>query len=239
MDFVNKQYVDRDIVLRVFIENSTKENHPLNALLLHKVLLGKTLADRDHLWTTYINYLSSDDERLYQLITYFDEGKMLDGLSKSNTELLLILFTRLLTSSNRTLRDKASKASIELLKREFSLCVPTLQRFESVNDPYVFQRLYGIIFGACTKRCESNRDIFRQLAEYVYHQIFDQESVYPGILLRDYARLILERWIFEAPDDHAFIDVSKIMPPYSSLDIPVVQRQDYYQKERPHKSFGF
>lgn len=238
MDFVNNHYVDRDIILRVFIENSIKENHPLNALLLHRVLLGKTLADRDHLWTTYINYLSSDDERLYQLITYFDEGKMLDGLSNSNTELLLILFTWLLTSSNRILRDKASKASIELLKREFSLCVSTLQRFEAVNDPYVFQRLYGIIFGACMKRCESNRDAFRQLAEYVYHQIFDQEVVYPDILLRDYARLILERWIFEAPDDHAFIDVSKIMPPYSSFDIPVVQRQDYYQKEAKYNGFN-
>ena len=98
---------------------------------------------------------------------------MLDGLSQPNTELLLILFTWLLTSSNRILRDKASKASIELLKRNFSICKPLLQHFEKVNDPYVSQRLLGIVFGACVKRSESAMDTYRELAEYVYHSVFN------------------------------------------------------------------
>ena len=116
---------------------------------------------------------------------------MLNGLSNSNAELLLILFTWLLTSSNRILRDKASKASVELLKRNFSLCKPLLQRFEEVDDPYVLQRLFGIVFGACVKRNELSVDTYRELAEYVYNFVFNQEIVYPDILLRDYARLIL------------------------------------------------
>lgn len=188
--YINEYGASRSSVLRVLIENSTKENHPLNAFFLHSILGNKPIAQRDYLWTTYINDLANREERLFQLVTYFDGGNLLNGLSEPNTELLLILFTWLLTSSNRMLRDKASKASIELLKRNFSLCKPLLQRFEKINDPYVTQRLLVIVFGACVKRSESTIDTYRELAEYVYNLVFNQEIVavvlqqINGILLR-------------------------------------------------------
>lgn len=236
--FVNEHNAPWDSVLGMLIENSTKENHPLNALFLHSILENKSIAQRDYLWTTYINDLANGEERLFQLITYFDEGNLLNGLSKSNTKLLLVLFSWLLTSSNRILRDKASKASIELLKRDFSLCKPLLQRFEKVNDPYVLQRLFGIVFGACVKRTETAIDIYRELAEYVYNFVFNQEIVYPDILLRDYARLILERWIYEMPADYGFIDINKIRPPYQSPAIPYVERQEYFNPKDVYSGFN-
>lgn len=238
IEYVNEYGAPKSSVLRVLIENSTKENHPLNALFLHSILENKSIVHRDYLWTTYINGLANSEERLFQLVTYFDKGNLLNGLSKSNTELLLILFTWLLTASNRILRDKASKASIELLKRNFSLCISLLQRFEKVNDPYVTQRLLGVVFGACVKRNDPAMDTYRELAKYVYELIFNQEMVYPDTLLRDYARLILERWVYEAPDDCDFIDVSKIRPPYKSTEIPHVERQEYFNKENVHSGFN-
>ena len=237
LSFLRKQPVDAEIVFRMLIENSAKENHPLNSIFLHDLLMSKKISDRDALWTEYINHLTTEDERVFQLITYFDNGNLLDGLSQSNTELLLILFGWLLTSSNRFLRDKASKASIELLKHEFSLCKPLLQRFEGVNDPYVAQRLYGIIFGACVKRSQEQKEVFRELATYVYSSIFDQELVYPDILLRDFARLILERWRYENPNDSDFISPERIMPPYKSVPIPVVEQQEYYHQESSNRGF--
>ena len=238
MTYVNEYDVPRDSVLQVLIENSTKENHPLNALFLHSILENMSIAYRDYLWTTYINHLAHGEERLFQLITYFDKGNLLNGLSKTNTELLLVLFTWLLTSSNRILRDKASKASIELLKRNFFLCKPLLQHFKKVNDPYVLQRLFGIVFGACVKRTESAMDMYRELTEYVYNSVFNQESVYPDILLRDYARLILERWMFEAPDNCDFIDVAIMRPPYHSHQIPYVEKQEYYNNDAIYSGFN-
>ena len=236
--YINEYGAPRSSVLRVLIENSTKENHPLNALFLHSILENKPIAQRDYLWTTYINDLANREERLFQLVTYFDEGNLLNGLSEPNTELLLILFTWLLTSSNRRLRDKASKASIELLKKNFSLCKPLLQRFEKVNDPYVIQRLLGNVFGACVKRSEIAIDTYRELAEYVYNLVFNQETVYPDVLMRDYARLILERWMYESPTDWGFIDAAKIRPPYRSTEIPHVEKQEYYNKENAHSGFN-
>lgn len=231
MEHINTRPTDNTIFIRVLIENSTKENHPLNAEFLHSLLSKCTLPHRDSWWTTSINDIAYKEDRLFQLISHFDAGNTLDGLSTYNTELLLILFTWLLTSSNRFLRDKASKASIELLKKHFKLCKPLLQRFEDVNDPYVLQRLYGIIFGACTKRIETFGEIYKELAEYVYKTIFDKDLVYPDILLRDYAKLILEKYMYEFPNDSNFIDLSKITPPYMSKSIPTVEKQKYYSKE--------
>lgn len=230
LDLIYSFPVEITDVFTVLIENATKEHHPLNALLLHDILFEKELAKRDAFWTIYINYLTDEENRLFQLVRHFDEGKTLDGLSIINTELLLVLFVWLFTSSNRFLRDKASKAVVEILKRNFNMCLPLLKRFEKVNDPYVLQRLYGVVFGACTKCQKFDNNTFKALAEYVYQTIFKQEFVFPDVLLRDYAKLILEKFLVECSDDASFLDIEIITPPYNSEPIPKVEHQEYYKK---------
>lgn len=221
--FINEKEIDRDVVFSVLIENSVKPDNPLNAEFLHEVLHDKPLNERDCIWTTYINGLGEDDERLFQLVQFFDEGKKLDT-TQEKTWLMLILFSWLLTSSNRLLRDKTAKAMIELLKIDFSLCLSLLKKFEIVNDPYVIQRLYGIIFGSCTKNIEINKIEFKELAEYIYATIFDKDLIYPDILLRDYAKLTIEYFLFKFPDCRINILESKIRPPYKSDSIPVIEK---------------
>ena len=86
--------------------------------------------------------------------------------------------------------EQCSVAFSCLVYNRLGLCKMILEKFESINDPYVIQRLYGIVFGACCKRTNGG---LQELAEYVFETIFNQEKVYPDILLRDYARLIIER----------------------------------------------
>lgn len=222
-EFVNRNTgrINRDTIFKVLIENSTKLENPLNAEFLHKILWNKKLNERDQLWTTYINDLTYEDERIFQLIEFLEKGKKLN-ISSENVWLLLILFSWLLTSTNRKLRDRASKAMIELLKTNFSLCLPLLKKFEEVNDPYIIQRLFGIVFGACTKNLKLDEVEFKELAEYVYSAIFDKKVVYPDILLRDYAKLIVEYFSFKWPQSETYINYSKILPPYKSDPIPMV-----------------
>ena len=137
-------------------------------------------------------------------------------------------FGWLLSSSNRWLRDYTSKAMIEILKEHFQLCEIILRKFENVNDPYIIQRLYGIVFGACCKRTDDGG--MQALAEYVYHTVFEQEKVYPDILLRDYARLIIERFLYEHPEYTGMIERKKIVPPYNSDPIPEIEDQCYLEK---------
>lgn len=236
IDFVNKHQIEPKIVFSMLIENSTKINHPLNAEFLHSILLNKPLNVRDSMWTIFINDID-DSQRIIQLINYFNEGNTLSGLTADNIFLLLILFTWLLTSSNRFTRDIASKAMIELLKSNFQFCLPLLRKFESVNDPYVFQRLYGIVFGTCVKRTSVYENDYKSLAEYVYENIFAKKEVYPDVLLRDYARLIIERYLFEFPNSIS-IDIDLISPPYNSEAIPTVVKEEYYNNDMLQSGFN-
>lgn len=117
---------------------------------------------------------------------------------------------------------------IEILKEHFQLCVPILERFKDVDDPYVLQRLFGIVFGACCKR---NGGDFQKLAEYVYEIVFNQEKVYPDILLRDYARLIIEKFLSETSGYKGSIIHEKIIPPYNSDPIPEIEDQHYLDRK--------
>ena len=231
LSFIRKYHIRPEDVWRVLIGNSVKMNHPLNADFLHNLLLGYELNKRDYLWTTYINAIFSDNtNRVTQLIKMYDQGESITMRDKKQTELLLTLFGWLLTSSDRSLRDYVSKAMIELMKVDFDLCEIMLKKFEKVNDPYVIQRLYGVILGACCKRIDAYYDKYQTLAEYIYKTIFDKESVYPDILLRDYARLIIERFLWEKPNYDGIINKGRIKPPYKSAPIPTVA-EDYTQKK--------
>lgn len=223
----NNYPTDCDKVLQVLVENSTRQNNPINANFLHEILYPKKLAERDGFWLPFINNLTYEYERVYQLITLFDNGNQVKLVSKEQVELLLVLFTWLLASSNRRLRDVTSKAMIEILKVHFELCEPLLKKFENVNDPYIIQRLYGTVFGASVKKTKEYKKEFQSLAEFVYLSIFSKEFIYPDILLRDYAKLIIERFFFEFPNSEIEIIKSKIFPPYNSMPVPTVNSEVY------------
>ena len=209
----------------MLIGNSVKVSNPLNADFLHKFLLRYEMNRRDYLWTVYINRITWDEsDRIVQLIQMYNRGDKLEVRNEKQVELLLTLFGWILTSSNRWLRDYTSKAMIEILKEHFDLCKPLLEKFKDVNDPYVAQRLYGIAFGACCKR---KTEDLKDIAEYVFETIFNQEKVFPDILLRDYARLIIERFLVENPNYEGIIDRETIIPPYNSDPIPEIDDQHY------------
>jgi hypothetical protein len=160
-------------------------------------------------------------------------------LSGERAKLTAILLSWFLTSSNRVLRDNASEAIIEILKNNYELCTELLIMFGEVNDPYVIQRLYGCVFGACTKRTLEGKSDFIRLANHVYHNIFCAEKVYPDILLRDYARLILERFIYEYPEEASFIEQSCIRPPYPSDAVPIVDKNESYKIEEDNTGWNY
>ena len=226
LNLINKYHVSTKTVWNLFIENATKESSELNALGLTKLLNTYKINQRDYLWTTTINDFNEYDH-IVSLAYSIESGLKLNNLSDNKAFLLLILFSWMLSSSNRTLRDRISKAMIEILKDKFKLCIKLLEIFNSVNDPYIIQRIYGIIFGTVMKRKEVDSQEFLKLAKWVYDNIFKQRYVYPDILLRDYARLIIERFLWEYPEEKDKFDTSKIIPPYKSKKIPKVKEIDY------------
>lgn len=221
IDLLAKYPFQNESLWKMLIGNSLKTDHILNANFLHRYLMQYSLKTRDYQWTIYINQMTEED-RLVQLVDKYQKGDSLNKLDDQQIWLLLILFGWLLCSSNRKLRDCTSKAMIEILKKHFSFCQILLEKFERVNDPYVLERLYGVVFGACCKRETEDESCFQELTLYVYNHVFDQGTVYPDILLRDYARMIIERFVYECPRDIGGMEKEKWIPPYHSAPIPVI-----------------
>lgn len=226
-----KYSADCNLVWDIFIMNSLKKGSCFNADGLHTVLNKYSLNQRDNKWTIYINGMNFHSEhRLVQIIQMYSEGKGLAFTDSRQVELLLTLFGWILTSSNRWLRDTTSKAMVEILKQNFGMAEGLLRKFQTVNDPYVIQRMFGVVWGACVKNEHTDKAIFQSLANYIYEEIFSAKTVYPDILLRDYARLIIERYIYENPSDNNF-QISTLMPPYASDPIPQIEDQGYLDKD--------
>ena len=226
LKLIDKYSVHPKQVWDVFIENATKENSELNAIGLTNLLSRYEINLRDYLWTIEINDLNEED-RIISLAYFIEAGNKFEGLLENKAFLLLILFSWMLSSSNRILRDRISKSMVEIMKFHFGLCKKLLENFKSVNDPYIIQRMFGTVFGAVMKRTAEFRKEFAELAEWIYNEIFNQEYVYPDILLRDYARLIIERFLWEYSEDAKIFDISRVRPPYKSVVIPKVEEVDY------------
>lgn len=221
---------------QLFISNSMKVGHPYNAKYMHEYLLSLPINKRDYEWTIPINGMVEDNSRLWQLIRNCERGEVFEYESEEQLRLFLILQAWLLTSSNRVLRDHTSKALVEVLEDHFELCEWLLRKFEKCNDPYVLQRLYTVVAGAVLKKKGEKKDTFHSLAIYIYSNVFDQKFVYPDILLRDSACLILDRFIYEFPEGASEIKPDVFRPPYISEDIPVVKRKKYEDTEENKKN---
>ena len=227
---IRKHEVEPKTVWNVFLECATQEHSVFNANGLGEILREYTLNRRDCLWTIYINELTEYD-RVINLAYYVEAGNCLDEMPDDKVLLLLKLYSWMLSSTNRVIRDRISKAMIELLKCRLGMCEILLEEFNSVNDPYILQRLYGIVFGAIMRRQKAFENEFESLAHKVYSLIFLKDKVYPDILLRDYARLIIERFAVEYPSKTNFADFTRVKPPYKSDPIPRVDTVDYSEKK--------
>jgi len=195
----------------VFLMNSSPE-FLFNAYFLHEILKKLALPDRDENWTIYINDKFYDKSSIKRLIDWAWSPERFGGSSEETIKLTALTISWFLSSSNRYLRDSATTALISLLEDRIPLLTDLLKTFENINDPYIYERLFAVAYG-CVLRSD-NRNGLKDLSMYVYHTIFENEYVYPHILLRDYAREIIEFSKYLGLDID--IDFSKIRPPYKS-----------------------
>lgn len=200
----------------VLITNAGKVNSPLNSNHLTERLKQMTIVERDYLWTLYINKQYDRGSRVFNTIEQILKNDNID-LNADEKALIAQLFCWLLTSSNRNLRDNASRGIVKLLTNDFTLIDKLCSMFVNVNDPYIVQRLFGCVYGAVVK---SKRDIkaVGELATKIYKNIFDRKEVYPDILLRDYALNIIEYAVYIGVKTD--FDIEKCRPPYNSKPIP-------------------
>ena len=225
-DHGSATYSESDAVLDRVIQVAAQPGHPLNARWLHARLLSLPMPERDLVWSTFLHRSRKDrpwkkSGAVERLIDWAwseddDDGDPCLGFEDEVVTLAGIALVWCFTTANRFTRDRATKALVSAFRGRLHLLPGLLNEFAMVDDPYVVERLYGAVYG-CVMR-SGDADLVGRVARAVHAHVFANGNPPVHILLRDYARGIVEYAL--SLGCRLDLDPSTIRPPYRSEPPP-------------------
>lgn len=235
-DIVIKTKDGLEILFEELLLIATKINHDFNAEKTVDFVIKYKMPDRDSIFIPLFDKLyDSDGSAIHRLLDWclleFGKKNILDETIRL-TSIILVTF---LISSNNILRDKTTHALINLLSGRIDILLLVMDKYKSIDDPYISERLYAIAFG-CIVRELSDCQI-EKLALYVYNTVFDSEYVYPNILLRDYAKNIIDYAKYKVNSEK--LKALNVQPPYNSKmpEIPSDEEIENYRFNYESENF--
>ncbi len=186
--------------------------HRLNAERLDAILRPLPMADRDATWSVFLDSDYYEDDSVVRRLIAWGRDADKSAARPEVVELAGIALAWFLACHNRNVRDGATKAMVSLLSGHTDVLIRILDRFSACNDPYVMERLYCVAYG-CALYARSDADLER-LAQHTYEAVFKEGRPPADVLLRDYARLIIDEALHRGCKP--CVDLDKCAPPYSS-----------------------
>lgn len=239
LDYVNNVVLTYehgdDLFWEYAMNTAVSTGHYFDAHWLHDYLSSFSMADRDSWWTQDLRYKNTLDSSYGRLIQWARNINDASHISDASLLNITIALSWMFTSTNRGLRDSATKAAANILRNRQQVGLQLLEKFSDVNDPYVKERVMAAVYGSVMLSNVNEVD-FSGIAEYVYENVFNTEEVYPHVLFRDYARGILEYYKYLS-GEIAGIDMNKVRPPYkSSLPSEFPTEEEIAQKYELERS---
>jgi hypothetical protein len=198
--------------LDVLLTVAVYPDHPYNSRFLHRHLMKFEMAERDAWWSIFLHAHYGEGGAIDRLVDWALSSEPKAHVSDDSVALAAVALAWFLTSSNRYLRDRSTKALVAILTPRIHALTKLLDLFRDVNDPYVAERIYAVAYG-CALRMTDPPGL-AALAQQVYGFVFSNGNPFPHILLRDYARGVIERALSRGADLR--IRKSGIRPPYKS-----------------------
>lgn len=216
LDWFNKS-IERDSdgteALEVVLTLASVPDHPWNAQFLDRQLRKRSMPDRDRWWSIKLHFLYAERPSApHRIIDWALSVNDTDRLDKDVVQLISLTLAWMFSSSNRFLRDRATKANLNLLTGREDVAVELVRSFGEVDDLYIKERVLAVVYGVAMRSCDAAR--IRKLADAVLEAVFTKVPVAPHLLLRDYARGVVERshWLVPLPDE----TMRRVRPPYGS-----------------------
>jgi hypothetical protein len=160
-------------------------DHPSGAEWLHARLLNIQMADRDASWGIGTFDVLDESAAYNRLLAWAVRGD-----SRSSDEQVVAACLPLawsLISSNRRLRDWTSKVLVELFRGRLPALADLLRKFQTVDDPYVKERLLAVAYGSVVRGGDRDFAGATLLADEV-HRWFTAGHVPVDVLARDSGR---------------------------------------------------
>ncbi len=202
----------RDQILDSILTLAIIPEHPLNAIRLNKNLLRYSMADRDAWWSTFLHSTWGGHGAVDRIVDWAWSVEVDQEIEDESVDLCSTVLAWFFTTSNRFLRDRATKALANLLTNRLKVASRIVERFHEVDDPYVTDRVFGSVYGAVLRSSESSD--LGSVAQLVFDIVFKEGRPPPNILLRDYARGIVEQALLRGLQVEG--DMNRILPPYKS-----------------------
>ncbi|MHA1279852.1 MAG: AVAST type 2 anti-phage system protein Avs2 [Candidatus Helarchaeota archaeon] len=245
LDYINKHIVryedTHDQFLNALLTVASNPDHPYNADFLHKNLIKFELPERDAWWSISLHYQYGEQGAVDRLVDWAWSPEDKSHINDESIRLCAIALAWFLTTSNRYLRDRATKALVSLLTKRIHVLRQVIREFLDVNDPYVLERLFAVAYGCAIRSMDNNA--IAELAKDIYEWIFKDGTPPPHILLRDYARGVIELALHRRIK--LSINVEKIRPPYKSewpsFEIPTekeLKRYGEWQEGMPDEEWA-
>ena len=220
--FFNTQIVNKRIILQKLYYSACFPDYPFNANFTDELLRALSLTDRDLIWS---EWLRRERRNPLEDIEYFEKACKEHGIDEEKAkrlELIAKLCSWFLTSTDRGMRDKATKALYWFGRRFpeklFELTINSL----SVNDPYIPERMlaasYGVIMALQSGRRNAYylRRILPRYAKELFETIFKKGCPHSTthILMRDYARHSIEVALLHQASLLNADELKRIKPPF-------------------------
>lgn len=206
--------------LSLLISLACVPDHPLNVRRLDASLRRLPRPERDLHWTAVLLSIRGDDvDPVTRTINWAWSSTVTTATDVA--ELAGTLLAWLCTSTDRRLRDTATKALVRLVDTRTDVAVALVARFSDVDDPYVVERVLAVACGHALRHrtaAPDQLDALASLGRTVYDVVFGADHPVMHAMMRHYGRSVVEavEAALSAQNRHLDRDLAAVAPPYGS-----------------------
>lgn len=240
----------RDRTYDVLVGLGTRGDHPLGATWLIKHLAGMSLPDRDVEWSEFLRTL--DGESNVRRLLAWAEARPRTKLRDSDALQAMRVISLVLTSTDRRLRDRATRALVLLGESNYQQLFQVAIELVGFGDPYVPERLLSATYGVCMRRWarETSRSTFAdciaELGERLLEQVLRTSAPHStwNTLTRGHAIGVLHILLLLRPRSLAAADRRLLVPRPDHAPSPFrsasnIRKRDVTDPEHAiHMDFG-
>lgn len=199
-------------LLDILISLAIVPNHPFNSVWLNKRLRSESMPQRDAWWSTFLYAQNDEVNSVTRLISWCWRINEEQSVDSELIELAGMSICWFFTTPHRGIRDRATKAAVNLFLGRIDEFLRVYDRFTDTDDPYLSERLHAVACGIGLRSI--NDDKLSILATRIYENVFADRIPPEHILIRDYARQVVEYAFHRGC--HLPYDVESVRPPYGS-----------------------
>ena len=196
-------------------------NHPLNAEFLDSALRTMPVPKRDLSWTEWVRRTRS--QRFNDLLAV--ELRWKEDLTKRtlSDQLRAKWVMWFLTSTDRELRDVATRALYWFGRGNTLMLFEESLRSLEINDPYVPERMLAASYGVAMAQhiCIGNKTFVSvtlpEFSRYLYNSMFAEGAPFSTThsLMREYASRIIEMMSMHNPELFTLEEIQRSRPPFT------------------------